>query len=78
MRPSAGDLDTLQSVETTATEEKISTNENKRAVAVSGPTPEGVTLLMSSTPLAYRQVVSRHFVSSGVLKSGVSTGQLGF
>ena len=37
---SAGDLDTLQSVETTATGEKISANENERAVAVSGPTPE--------------------------------------
>jgi hypothetical protein len=40
VRSSAGDLDTLQSVETTATGEKISANENKRAVAVSGPTPE--------------------------------------
>ena len=34
------DLDTLQSVETTATGEQISANENKRAVAVSGATPE--------------------------------------
>ena len=74
---SAGDLDTLQSVETTATGEKISANE-KAGLGGLGTDTRGVTLLMSSTPLAYPQVVSRCLVSFRVVNSGVSADQVDF